>query len=137
MRAEEIESIERAKTIIEEIVASHYLGEQASTCMGPTDFGFLSTDMQRVEIQITEEDNQGTRLRAGLQMCLSTASVALEVTRTLMNGFADLPPKDREKVLAKCAEDAMAASDAARHAAAVLAGEEKPETDAFFEVTRR
>jgi len=136
MRTEEIQAIDKARRVIEEIVASHYRGEQALPSVGPTDFGFLSTDLQQVEIQLSEEDKQWSRLRAGLQMCLSTASVALDVSKTLMNGLADLPPKQREKMLKKCGDDALAASEAAKHAAEVLTGQERPETDAFFEVTR-
>ena len=136
MQSLELDAIEAARKAIDEIVASRYLGVQAVPVIAPTDFGQLPPAMQEAELQVTEDAELGNRMRVGIHMCLSAASVALEVSHKLMGNFPDLPRADRAKALLKCAEDALAASDAARHAAAVLAGEEKPETEAFFEMSR-
>ncbi|MBU1443743.1 MAG: hypothetical protein KJ832_20920 [Gammaproteobacteria bacterium] len=134
MRSADLETIESARASIEEIVATRYLGVQAVPSLAPTDFGMLPPAMQEVEKRISEENEHGNRMRAGIHMCLSAATVALEVSHRLMGECADMPTPDRVKALLKCAEDAMAASDAARHAAGILAGEELPETESFFEL---
>jgi len=136
MRTADLETIEKARSAIEEIVASHYLGVQGIPTMAPTDFGLLPPAMQETERRIAEDTELGNRLRAAIHMCLSAASVSLEVTQRLMGDFAELSLADRAKALTKCAEDAMAASDAARHGAGILAGEEPPETESFFEISR-
>ena len=136
MRTADLETIEQARIAIEDIVASRYLGVQGVPSLAPTDFGMLPPAMQEFELRIVEETEHGNRMRAGIHMCLSAATVALQVSQILMNDFAELNMSDRAKALMKCSEDAMAASDAARHAAAVLSGEEKPETDSFFEFSR-
>jgi predicted signal transduction protein with EAL and GGDEF domain len=136
MRIPELDAIDAARKAIDEIVATRYLGVQAVPGLAPTDFGMLPPAMQEAELRMAEDAEIGNRLRAGIHMCLSAASVALELSQTLIGNFPALDRADRAKALLKCAEDALAASDAARHAAAVLAGEEKPETDAFFEISR-
>lgn len=134
MRTADLETIENARSAIEEIVATRYLGVQSVPSLAPTDFGLLPPAQQEAELRFAEENEHGNRLRAGIHMCLSAASVALEVSQRLMGDFADLQRADRIKALMKCSEDAMAASDAARHAAGILAGEELPETESFFEI---
>ncbi len=136
MQMEDLEAIEQARVMIEEIVEARYFGVQAVTSLDPADFDALTPDQQAVELRIAEETEQGNRLRVGLHMCLSAATVALQVSQTLMHDFPDLPVDERGRALLKCAEDAHAAADAARHAAAVLAGEELPATESFFESSR-
>ncbi|RYY91691.1 MAG: hypothetical protein EOO24_30770 [Comamonadaceae bacterium] len=136
MQTEDLKTIEHARTTIEEIVTARYLGVQAVPSLCATDFAALPPAMQEAELRIVEENEHGNRLRVGLHMCLSAASVALQVSQTLMHDFPDLAPPERARALLKCSEDAMAAADAARHAAAVLAGEELPETESFFESSR-
>ena len=135
METEELKAIERARMTIEDIVTAHYFGVQPAAQLGATDFAALPADLQEVERRMTEENERGNRLRVGLHMCLSAASVALQVSQTLMHDFPDLSPDERARALLKCSEDAMAASDAARHAAGVLAGDELPAIEAFFEST--
>lgn len=132
----DLESIARARAVIENIVASRYLGVQADPAFAFTDFDQLPAHVQEAERQIAQDNDHGNRIRVAIHMCLSAASVALEVGEALMNGLAELPPAQRAEALLRCGEDALAASDAARHASFVLTGEEVPETDAFFEVTR-
>lgn len=136
MQTEDLRMIEQARMTIEEIVTAHYFGVQPSAQLGATDFAALPPHMQEAEHRITEENEANNRLRVGLHMCLSAASVALQVSETLMNDFAALSPDDRARALLKCSEDAMAAADAARHAAAVLSGEELPATEAFFDTSQ-
>jgi hypothetical protein len=136
MRTADLDSIEKARAVVENIVASRYLGVQAVPSFAPTDFGMLPSSLQALERRIAQDNDHGNRIRVGIHMCLSAASVALQVSEALMNGLADLLPTERAEALLRCGEDALAASDAARHASLVLTGEELPETDAFFEVTR-
>ena len=94
-----------------------------------------SPAQQRAELQLQLEEELGGRVRAAIHLCLSAASVAVEVGHALMDKFSEISGEERAALLARCAEDAQAASDAAHHAAAVLAQEEPPETDAFFEIS--
>lgn len=136
MSTSDLEAIEHARTSIEDIIASRYLGIQAVSTVSATDFAQLAPAQQEAERRAAEDDDRNNRMRAGLHMCLSAACVALQTAEKLMHDFPDLAPAQRAQALLKCSEDAMAASDAARHAAAVLAGEEPPETESFFEITR-
>lgn len=136
MKSEDLKTIENARMAIEEIVTARYFGVQAVPVLGATDFDQLPPALQEVERRISEQNEHGNRLRVGIHMCLSAASVALQVSHDLMHDFPDLSAEERAKALLKCSEDAMAAADAARHAAAVLAGEEPPETESFFESSR-
>ncbi len=136
MYTEDLKSIEHARLMIEDIVTARYFGVQAVPTLAETDFAALPPALQEAERRISEENEHGNRLRVGLHMCLSAATVALQVSETLMHDFPELTPAERARALLKCSEDAMAAADAARHAAAVLAGEEPPETEAFFEISR-
>ncbi|MEJ8824954.1 hypothetical protein WKW80_23485 [Variovorax humicola] len=133
MNTSDLTVIERARTSVEDIITSRYLGIQAVPTLSPSDFAQLTPAQQEAERWMAEENERGNRMRVGLHMCLSAAIVALQTAEKLMHDFPDLPPQLRTQALLKCSEDAMVASDAARHAAAVLSGEEIPETESFFE----
>jgi len=135
MKTNDLQTIEHARTSIEEIITTRYLGIQAVPTLSPTDFAELAPAQRETERCIAEENERGNRMRVGLHMCLSAASVALQTAERLMSDFPELTPQQRAQALLKCAEDAMAASDAARHASAVLSGDELPETDSFFEAS--
>ena len=136
METSDLRMIEQARVSVEEIITARYLGVQAVPTLAPTDFASLPPSLQEVERRIVEDNEDGNRMRVGLHMCLSAASVALQVAAKLMNDFPDMAHAERVKALLKCSEDAMAAADAARHAASVLSGEELPETEAFFDSSR-
>ncbi|MEJ8859875.1 hypothetical protein WKW79_35370 [Variovorax robiniae] len=132
----DLQTIEHARTSIEEIITTRYLGIQAVPTLSATDFAQLTPEQREAERRIGEENERGNRMRVGLHMCLSAASVALQTAESLMSDLPALTPAQRAQALIKCAEDAMAASDAARHASAVLSGDELPETDSFYEASR-
>jgi len=136
METSDLRMIEQARVSVEEIITARYLGVQAVPTLAPTDFASLPPSLQEVERRIVEDNEDGNRMRVGLHMCLSAASVALQVAAKLMHDFPDMAHAERVKALLKCSEDAMAAADAARHAASVLSGEELPETEAFFDSSR-
>ena len=131
----DLAALREAKSLLDGIVASRYLGVQSSSTLSVTNFGDLSPAEQQAELQLQQEEELGSRVRAAIHMCLSAASVAVEVAQTLMETFSESGGEERAALLGRCAEDAQAASDAAHHAAAVLAQEEPPETDSFFEIS--
>lgn len=135
MRTEDLESLKTAKTVVDEIIASRFFGIQPAAEMSSTDFNQLSPEAQQLELQIAEDDDQGNRARAALHMCLIASSVSIEVAQKLM-ALPGLPREERAALILRCGEDALAACDAASHAAAVLTKQEPPETDAFFEISK-
>jgi hypothetical protein len=118
------------------VIAGRSLGVQAVPYFAPTDLGVLPSAQQEAELRLKEENDYGNRVRAGIHMSLSAAAAALWVAETLLKDFAYLAPSERKQELAKCANRARRASASASHAAAVLAGEEAPKTDAMTEIKR-
>ncbi len=136
MENPDLETLDKARAAIEEVIATRYLGMQPVPYFAPTDIGVLPPTMQEAELRIQEENDYGNRVRASIHMCLTASAVALQVGQTLMKDFTLLDPAQRKAELIKCAEDAMAAADAARHASAMLSGDEQPESDSLMDVIR-
>jgi len=131
MNDHDLVALREAKSLLDDIVASRYLGVQLSSTLPLANFGELSPAEQEAELRLRLEEELGSRVRAAIHLCLSAASVAVEVGHALMEKFSEVDGEERAALLARCAEDAEAASDAAHHAAAVLAHKEPPETDSF------
>ncbi|WP_139191608.1 hypothetical protein [Variovorax sp. CF079] len=132
----DLETIEKARIAIEEVIAGRSLGVQAVPYFAPTDLGVLPSSQQEAELRLKEENDYGNRVRAGIHMSLSAAEAALRVAETLLRDAAYFTLSERKQELAKCANRARRASASASHAAAVLAGEEAPKTDAMMEIKR-
>jgi len=131
----DLATLMEAKSLLDGIVASRYLGVPSSSSLLVANLGNLSPAQQQAELQLQLEEELGGRVRAAIHLCLSAASVAVEVGHALMDKFSEIGGEERAALLARCAEDAQAASDAAHHAAVVFAQKEPPETDAFFEIS--
>ncbi|MDB5829679.1 MAG: hypothetical protein JWQ73_3899 [Variovorax sp.] len=136
MQSPDLEALKKAKAMLDELVMSRYVDFQSPPEISITEFGGLSASEQQAERDNANDHDLGNRVRAAIHLCLSASSVAMEVSAKLMGDFADLSGEARANLLGRCAEDAAAASDAAEHAAAVLNNEERPQTEAFFEISR-
>jgi len=136
MEIPDLDTVEKARKTIEEVIAARRLGTAAVPYFAPTDLGGLPASIQAAELRIKEDNDHGNRVRAAIHMSLTAAAAALKVSENLMEGFAELPPQARQIELIRCAAAARAASDAAAHAAAVLAGEESPKADSMMEIKR-
>ncbi|VWX62385.1 conserved hypothetical protein [Burkholderiales bacterium 8X] len=133
MLSQDIEALDRAKFAIGEVIEARYLGSQSSVVLAQsTDFAHLEPALQAEERKRAAAFDLGARVRAAIQLFLSSSRVSIELSQKLMSDFPECSPERASELLLQCAEDALAASDAARHAAAVLAHEESPEIDAFF-----
>lgn len=136
MEIPDLDTVERARKAVEEVIASRRLGMAAVPYFAPTNLGGLPASIQEAELRIKEDNDHGNRVRAAIHMSLTAAAAALKLSEELMEGFADLPSRERQLELARCATDARAAGAAAGHAAAVLSGEESPKSDSMMEIKR-
>ncbi|VTU30570.1 MULTISPECIES: hypothetical protein [unclassified Variovorax] len=136
MEIPDLNTVVKARRAIEEVIAGRRLGTAAVPYFAPTDLGGLPASIQEAELRIKEDNDHGNRVRAAIHMSLTAAAAALKVSEDLMEGFAELPSSERQLELARCSTNARAASDAAGHAAAVLAGEESPKSDSMMEIKR-
>jgi hypothetical protein len=132
----DLKIVEKARAVIEELIAARHLGIPAVPYFAPTDLGFLPPALQEAEQKVQEENDYGNRVRAGVHMSLTAAVAALKVSEALMKGFTSLAPQERKRELMRCSQGAQAASDTAGQAAAVLAGLESPKSDSAMEIKR-
>ena len=136
MESPDLETVEMARTLVEEIIAGRSPMAAAVPYFAPTDIGCLTPAMQEAESRIQEENDFGNRLRAAIQMSLTAAAASLRVSESLMQDFAQLSLQDRQKQLVRCACDAQACRDIAGHVAPILSGKEAPKLDALMEIKR-
>src|SRR5689334_6992988 len=113
MESPDLETVEMARTLVDEIIAGRSPMAAAVPYFAPTDIGCLTPAMKEAESLIQEENDFGNRLRAAIQMSLAAASASLRVSESLMQDFAHLSLPERQKQLARCACDAQACRDIA------------------------
>lgn len=136
MESPDLETVEKTRALIEELIAHRSPMAAAVPYFAPTDIGCLAPAMQEAESRIKEENDYGNRVRAAIQMSLAAAAASLRVTESLMQDFAQLGLPERQKELQRCACDAEACKDIAGHVAAILSGREAPKLDALMEIKR-
>ena len=136
MQIPDLETVQKARVAIQEVISAREHGVQAVPYFAPTDIGTLPPFEQEKELNVQEETDYGNRVRAGVHMTLSAAVSALEVAEALMENFAAVDPKDRQRELIRCSLNARVAGDAASEAAAILSGQQAPKSDAMVEIKR-
>jgi hypothetical protein len=136
MESPDLETVEKARALIEEVIAGRSHLTAAVPYFAPTDIGCLPPAMQEAESRIEEENDFGNRVRAAIQMSLAAAAASLRVSESLMQDFAQLGSHERQKELARCACEAQASRDITGHIAAILSGKEAPKLDALMEIKR-
>ena len=136
MEIPDLDTVKKARTAVEQVIAGRHLGTSAVPYFAPTDLGVLPPSVQEAEQRVQEDTDFGNRVRAAIHESLTAAAKALKVSEELMRDFVSLEPHQRQRELTRCSANARAASDAAGHAAAVLAGDEAPKSDSMMEIKR-
>jgi len=136
MQSPDLETVQRVRDTLQEVISAREHGAQAVPYFAPTDIGTLPLYEQEKELSVKEETDYGNRVRAGIHMMLSAAASALEVAEELMKNFDVLDAKDRKRELIRCSLNARVSRDAAAEAAAVLSGQQAPKSDAMVEIRR-
>ena len=136
MESPDLETVEKARALIEEVIASRSPMAAAVPYFAPTDIGGLTPAAKEAESRIEQDNDFGNRVRAAIQMSLAAAAASLRVSESLMQDFAQLSLRDRQQELARCACDAQACKDIAGHIAPILSGKETPKLDALMEIKR-
>ncbi len=136
MEIPDLDTVMKARTAIEQVIAGRHLGNTAVPYFAPTDLGVLPPSMQEAEQRVQQDTDFGNRVRAAIHESLTAAAKALKVSEELMRDGVSLEPHERQRELTRCSANARAASEAAAHAAAVLAGDEAPKSDSMMEIKR-
>jgi hypothetical protein len=136
MESPDLETVEKARALIEEVIEGRSHLTAAVPYFAPTDIGCLPPALQEAESRIEEENDFGNRVRAAIQMSLAAAAASLRVSEALMQDFAQLGSSERQKELARCACEAESSKDITGHIAAILSGKEAPKLDALMEIKR-
>lgn len=136
MESPDLETVERTRAVIEELIAYRSHLAVSVPYFAPTDIGSLTPAMQQSETRIKEENDYGNRVRAAIQMSLASAAASMRLAESLMRNDVQLELRERQQNLARCAQDAQECRDVAGHVVALLLGKEAPKVDALMEIRR-
>ena len=136
MESPDLETVERVRAVIEELITYRSHLAVSVPYFAPTDIAALTPAKQLNESRIKEENDYGNRVRAAIQMSLASAAASLRLAESLLRDDAQLDLQERRQNLARCAQDAQACRDVAGHVVALLAGKEAPKLDALMEIKK-
>jgi hypothetical protein len=136
MDSPDLETVERTRAVIEELIAYRSHLAVSVPYFAPTDIGSLTPAVQQNESRIKEENDYGNRVRAAIQMSLAAAAASMRLAESLMHDDAQLELRERQQNLARCAHEAQGCRDVAGHVVALLSGKEAPKLDALMEIRR-